>query len=357
MKTSVAREVFINGGDERARGGTYATCVNATREVVLASGGDAHDVCLLRFRSDRDDDDDDDDASGLETSRSSSSVCFSSSSSSLAPYCALCGHTDVVYGADFVTRDVVATASRDGCVKIWRAPAPPMTDADAAPQPTSRGALGTVHIATSGPATRVRGVKHVHDVSCPTLATITTHGHISSIDVDTASCVNHWPMRGYIETSCIATNGSIIAAGSRTHIGLCDFRTSRLFDSVALPRRSADSARSLSFVGGDHLVVGGGRGTIAFFDIRARRWLMTSAPSSDGVTWHAPLEFELVHDAPCVPFEESLVGAAMWADEDARSLLLPAIFCHAFDETFARLVVGGGPLHASLFGSFAGVWS
>ena len=341
MKTNdAAKEVFIQRGDESGSGGgTYATCVNATREIVLASGGDAHDVCLLRFQSD------DSRAAGCETS---------SLASSLEPYCALRGHTDVVYGADFITRDIVATCARDGCVKIWRAPPPPLSGAAA---PTSRGALETVYPFTSGPATRVRGVKYLDDLSCPTLATITKpHGHISRIDVETASCVDHYPMRGYIETSCVATNGSIIAAGSRTHIGLCDFRTSHLFDSVALPRRNTNSARSLSFIDRDMLVVGGGHGTIALFDIRTRRWLMTSVPMGHGLT-RCAVEFELVHDAPCVPFDEERLTAALWADDDARSLMVPAIFCHAFDETFARLFVGGGPLHTSLFGSFAGVWS
>jgi WD40 repeat protein len=162
MKTNdAAKEVFIHrggeGGSEGGSGGTYATCVNATREIVLASGGDAHDVCLLRFQSD------DSRAAGCETS---------SLASSLEPYCALRGHTDVVYGADFITRDIVATCARDGCVKIWRAPPPPLSGAAA---PTSLGALETVYPFTSGPATRVRGVKYLDDLSCPTLATITTH--------------------------------------------------------------------------------------------------------------------------------------------------------------------------------------
>lgn len=315
---------------EKRMGGAHAITVSPTLEAVCASGGPGHDVCAFRFA---------DDSSSFARRESAAHDDGESTWSNLVPYCALRGHKDVVYGAEFVSRDRVATASRDGSVKIFVVPPPSSEESFVYDIAYARG---TGYPNTSGPSTRVRGVKYVRDVSSPCLACVTTGAHIVQMDHETLACARSWWLRGYIETSCIATNGSTVVAGSRTHIGFCDFRTSTLYDSV--PLLDANSARSLSFRG-HTLTVGGGRGTIRFFDDRMRRWL--DVPNG------APGQLKVLsHASPCAPFNDT----NLLRDDDVWQLLIPAILAHAWDENHTRLFVCGGPLQAVLQGCFAGLW-
>ena len=159
--------------------------------------------------------------------------------------------------------------------------------------------------------------------------------------------VRMYPFPGYLETSCIATNGRTVVVGSRTHVGFADFRERRLHASVALPFDDMNSVRSLSWITqSSHLLTfGGGRGTIYFYDERVRRYLN----NEQGFV------HELHNADLCVPLsaedEERLAF-----DDMSRACLLPAILAHQWDDS-GRLLVAGGPLQALLSGFFMGIWS
>jgi len=301
----------------RQTGGAHAVIVSLTGEHVLCSGGPDHSI--VQFARDE------------ETNL-------------LVPRISLRGHEDVVFGLDFVDRDTLASCSRDGSVKIWQLP-----------HAFARGSYESAHpIASVVPVggcepqlARVRGVKTVDRLPSKQLASVTSSGMVHQFDAETLGLVGAYTCRGYIETSCMCTNGSIVAVGSRTHVGLVDFRQKRLYASVALPFGDCNSVRSLSFTPSSTaqtmLTIGGGRGNIYFYDERTRKYLMNEFG----------LHHQLENNKSCVRLSESFIFDSEWAQE----YLLPAILCHQWDPTGTRLLVAGGPLQAVLQGFYAAVWS
>ena len=300
----------------RRSGGAHAVVCSELREHVLCSGGPDHDV--VSFARDVDTD-------------------------ALVPRLALRGHEDVVFGIDFCSRDTAATCSRDGTVKIWRLP----RVSDVTEYDYIACAKSIVpHPSCGIQNERIRGVKSVGNH----LATVSSGGVVHQLDIEhgmNGGLVRMYPFPGYLETSCIATNGRTVVVGSRTHVGFADFRERRLHASVALPFDDMNSVRSLSWITqSSHLLTfGGGRGTIYFYDERVRRYLN----NEQGFV------HELHNADLCVPLsaedEERLAF-----DDMSRACLLPAILAHQWDDS-GRLLVAGGPLQALLSGFFMGIWS
>ena len=236
-----------------------------------------------------------------------------------------------MFGMDFIHRDALASASRDGSLRIFRLPretseeecavyASPVVSIEPA-----RGGCG------SRSSEKLRGVKLVYDAPSPQLATISSSGTVYQFDASTPHVVSQeYKLRGFAETSCVATDGRVVAVGSRAHIGLIDFRMRSPVASVPVhsTRRrslSLSATRSLSFAPHESiLTIGGGCENVDFFDVRMRRYLK----HLEGRLGREPL----------------------------NDLHAPAIFSHEWDPTGTRLLVAGGPLLELIPGFYVGLW-
>ena len=241
------------------RGGAHACSVSSTREHIVCSGGPSHNI--VGFRRDEE------------------TEC-------LVPRMAFSGHEDVVFDVGFIGRDAMASASRDCTVKVWQLPKSPSYDEI---RITPSGSVHPIGECTQNE--RVRGVKVVDRCPARHLATCTSSGHVLQLDAETLSLVHSgYQCRGYLETCCLATDGQIVAVGSRTHIGFVDFRSKNFYASVALPYGDTNSARSLSFhEGGNLLTIGGGRGLISFYDVRMRKYLVDTRSRSGAPALQRPI--------------------------------------------------------------------
>tara|TARA_B100000674_G_scaffold494067_2_gene517799 strand:+ start:447 stop:1598 length:1152 start_codon:yes stop_codon:yes gene_type:complete len=300
------REIAMDVGGARgsARGGARAIAQTKTRDRLCVSGGPGHDVI------------------GFERGGEGDAI---------VPAYALRGHEDVVFGMDFIHRDALASASRDGSLRIFRLPRETSEEecaVCASPvvsiEPT-RGGCG------SRSSEKLRGVKLVYDAPSPQLATISSSGTVYQFDASTPHVVSQeYKLRGFAETSCVATDGRVVAVGSRAHIGLIDFRMRGVVASFAVhsTRRrslSLSATRSLSFAPHESiLTIGGGRENVDFFDVRMRRYLK----HLEGRLGREPL----------------------------NDLHAPAIFSHEWDPTGTRLLVAGGPLLELIPGFYVGLW-
>ena len=287
-----------------ARGGARAIAQTKTRDRLCVSGGPGHDII------------------GFERGGEGDAI---------VPAYALRGHEDVVFGMDFIHRDALASASRDGSLRIFRLPRETSEEecaVCASPvvsiEPT-RGGCG------SRSSEKLRGVKLVYDAPSPQLATISSSGTVYQFDASTPHVVSQeYKLRDFAETSCVATDGRVVAVGSRAHIGLIDFRMRGVVTSFAVhsTRRrslSLSATRSLSFAPHESiLTIGGGRENVDFFDVRMRRYLK----HLEGRLGREPL----------------------------NDFHAPAIFSHEWDPTGTRLLVAGGPLLELIPGFYVGLW-
>lgn len=299
------REIAMDvGGARGGAGGAHAIAQTKTRDRLCVSGGPGHDIV------------------GFERGGEGDAI---------VPAYALRGHEDVVFGMDFIHRDALASASRDGSLRIFRLPretseeeravcASPVVSIEPA-----RGGCG------SRSSEKLRGVKLVYDAPSPQLATISSSGTVYQFDASTPHVVSQeYKLRGFAETSCVATDGRVVAVGSRAHIGLIDFRMRSPVASVPVhsTRRrslSLSATRSLSFAPHESiLTIGGGCENVDFFDVRMRRYLK----HLEGRLGREPL----------------------------NDLHAPAIFSHEWDPTGTRLLVAGGPLLELIPGFYVGLW-
>ena len=292
------------GGARGGAGGAHAIAQTKTRDRLCVSGGPGHDII------------------GFERGGEGDAI---------VPAYALRGHEDVVFGMDFIHRDALASASRDGSLRIFRLPRETSEEecaVCASPvvsiEPT-RGGCG------SRSSEKLRGVKLVYDAPSPQLATISSSGTVYQFDASTPHVVSQeYKLRGFAETSCVATDGRVVAVGSRAHIGLIDFRMRGVVASFAVhsTRRrslSLSATRSLSFAPHESiLTIGGGCENVDFFDVRMRRYLK----HLEGRLGREPL----------------------------NDLHAPAIFSHEWDPTGTRLLVAGGPLLELIPGFYVGLW-
>ena len=285
-----------------AHGGAHAIAQTKDRLRLCVSGGPQHDIVGFERRGECDD---------------------------IVPTYALRGHEDVVFGIDFINRDTLASASRDCSLKVFRLPRETSDEYIIHRRPvvtiTFDGFWGEPQ------SEKLRGVKLVYNSPSPQLAAITSSGMVHQFDAATLHAVGEgYKLQGFAETTCMATDGRIVAVGSRTHIGFVDFRMRGVIDSIAATsgaNEASRTTRSLSFRE-SILTIGGGRGNVEFFDTRKCEYLKRP----DGR-------------------ERTLSHPQLSDDEPA-----PAILSHEWDPTGTRLLVAGGPLLESVPGFYVGLW-
>ena len=293
---------------------------------------------------------------------------------------ALCvGHSDWVFGLDWITDNIFASGSRDSTVKIWSVP-------DVDPSAGATRQLTEPLAALDDHRDRVRDLKYCRESK--RLASVSVEGRVMFTDPETMRVAERTRIRGKRELVCVATDGKLLAAGSAEHISFFDNRVSSIVRDERLVDDNREGIRSLSFCGGGRLLTcGGGGGEITFFDARAGKFLpatrganvLDDAPAY-GACLTAPGSLETSPNAS--PREESraldmsprdeaesprlaLEMGEGWLDREHRVFVdhfsavdvSNACYAHAWDPTGTRLMVAGGPLAYGLRGCYIGVWS
>ena len=173
------------------------------------------------------------------------------------PTALLTGHTDWVFGLDWVTDNLLASGSRDGTVKLWTVPDEPAgygrgtsgygRDDDAAAAPSY------AQISSDPNDTLVFHYDKVRDLKwCERsgrLVSVSTDGRVCFSDVERVAAVEEKRIRGKRELVCVATDGATCAAGSQSHITVFDHRVGGVVRDERLVDNSSDGVRSLSFAG------------------------------------------------------------------------------------------------------------
>ena len=353
----------------------------------------------------------------MVTGGANPSDCAVFSVPDLRPTALLTGHKDWIFGLDWITDNIVASGSRDKTVKLWCVPD--------APCDASNTATGSLYRQLSSPlstfdshADRVRDLRYCRDVK--RLASMSTDGRVFFADPETSTTVEERRLRGKKELVCLATDGSLLVAGSQQHISIMDHRVGTVVRDERLVGNSCDGVRSISFSGnGRMLTCGGGGGKITFYDMRMGQFLPATRAcdvDADIDQHHADSFFGRVYDdkekeetdaaaAAAAASEDSQPAFAdvnhvtssplrhhhlgprpdsptrgadgngpndalsfqigegfldrqhhIYLDHFANGNVLNACYAHAWDATGTRLMVAGGPLAYGLRGCYVGVW-
>ncbi|XP_062516825.1 DDB1- and CUL4-associated factor 12-like [Corticium candelabrum] len=137
----------------------------------------------------------------------------------------------------------------------------------------------------------------------------------------------------------------LYANGSQNHITFLDERDTQITNILAPDHQLNPGVRSLSFY--EHiLTIGGGRGKIAFYDIRAFKYLERNRFSEQ--PWSACyLRAGHGYLRQDVNYMENYSGQPPPEN---------AIYTHCYDACHRRLFSAGGPHQAGLFGNYAALW-
>ena len=285
----------------------------------------------------------------------------------LLPTAMCVGHSDWVFGLDWITDNIFASGSRDSTVKIWSVP-------DVDPAASAARQLTEPLAALDNHRDRVRDLKYC--LESKRLASVSVEGGVMFTDPETMRVAERTRIRGKRELVCVATDGKLLAAGSAEHISFFDNRVSSIVRDERLVDDNREGIRSLSFCGGGRLLTcGSGGGEITFFDARAGKFLpatrganvLDDAPAYGAcLTPPGSLETSPIaspRDEPESPRLALEMGEG-WLDREHHVFLnhfsaadvLHACYAHAWDPTGTRLMVAGGPLAYGLRGCYLGVW-
>ena len=97
------------------------------------------------------------------------------------------------------------------------------------------------------------------------------------------------------------------------------------------------------------LTVGGGLGRIAFFDLRASKYIATVQEKASLRQSEDTQQFVTVG-------EGWLRRDGIFEEFFQRHTMQHAVYTHAYDPSGTKLFVGGGPRYFGLTGSYAAVW-
>jgi len=225
------------------------------------------------------------------------------------------GHTDWLFGLDFVSDEHFVSGSRDSLVKLWSTKMSMSLE--------TRKAHGD----------KVRGVKCKPQTQ--KFYTIGNDGTLKIWDANTFTVEVTVVLPEPIEVVAIALNasGTVVAVGSQHRVTLIDAMSGYLIDTI--PSLESDwGIRSLAW---NHhvLSIGSGAGSMSFYDTKRGRYI----PNTN--------ENLLTRTGPGWFFD----GASHHYPNSCH-----AVHTHCYDPTGLRMFVAGGPLMLNLNGGYASVW-
>ncbi|XP_013791561.1 DDB1- and CUL4-associated factor 12-like, partial [Limulus polyphemus] len=229
--------------------------------------------------------------------------------------------------------------SRDTKLALWRVRDDAFNQSGEEPLPKYH-IVHPLTIKSCKSADKVRAL--LFNDHCHELVALSLNAYLHLWDISTFRQKTSRKLLFSQENVCLAQQQEkgIYVVGSRAHTSFFDNRTLRLIKSIP-SKQERVSIRSLSFLG-DLLTIGTGIGEIHFYDLRASDYLKQVDSShqaflSTSKSWVYPDE---------LIFQEYLMN---WEHNTA-------IYTHCYDTSGTRLFAAGGPLPASLQGSYAGIW-
>jgi len=248
----------------------------------------------------------------------------------LRPSSLLKGHGDWVFALAWLSDRLLVSGSRDRSVMLWDV----------------KGG-GAKHGVQRPKAVRVYHKDKIRDLAFDHVtrqfATISTDGVLMVWDEGTLEPAGSMTLEERQDLVCMtcATQRHLFACGSEAHVQLVDPRVPLTLRTIpAVSASSPSGVRSLNFIE-DMLTVGGGDGTLSFYDLRAGRYL--ELESNNGLKYVQTGRGYLKEDD---------VYRMHFSHQQTNN----TVYTHCFDPTNTKLFVGGGPLPFGLCGSYAAVW-
>lgn len=248
------------------------------------------------------------------------------------------GHKDWVFDAVWLDDEYLVSGSRDSKLGLWHVGDESMQAYTNLPL---YGSLEPIRLKVVKNAQKIRSL--AFNRTRRELACLSLNGyiHVWSVENFKQSLSRRLPSSQ--ENVCLAVkeDGSIYAIGCRSYTLLLDSRTLQPIRKINA-RYSGCGIRSASFQD-NTLTIGTGIGMLMFYDLRANRYLESSINASRTVVLKTSRGFVF-------PDEE-------FADQGFHQMkYTPAIYTHCYDHSNTRLFAAGGPLPASMFGNYAGIW-
>ncbi|XP_065837088.1 DDB1- and CUL4-associated factor 12-like isoform X2 [Oscarella lobularis] len=258
-------------------------------------------------------------------------------------------HRDWIFALTWIDENYVVTGSRDSTVSVWcmRSGRPGHEcDGCRSIRSSPRDEFGTLY---SRPALtkslhneRVRALAHSKDTE---ILGILSSSSLHFWDSATFQSIGNTRLPHAVENVSLARHPTmpLYANGSQNHITFVDERDFKLKQSVNAPDHRHDpGVRSLSFYE-NILTVGGGRGKVAFFDVRACKYLERQDDTKS---------FCYLDTGPGHLREDPTY--LYYFSEEPRPP--NAVYTHCYDRSHSRLFTGGGPPQLGLFGNYAAIW-
>jgi len=252
----------------------------------------------------------------------------------LEPIDLLKGHTDWLFGCTWLDDNTLLTGSRDKTLMVWS------TSSDRLAQGTRR----RFKRKDAGAQLREAHSDKVRCVdSCASLslfASLSVDAKLVLWDAKTLSPLRTLNLEQPDELVAMSLGNAndsapLVAVGSKRHVTLIDPRACGAVRSVDW--LDSSGVRSVSCVG-NLVTIGGASGKLAFFDVRAEKFVVLHNNERHYST-------DLKHGF--VRRDEGLDRLTF----DAQH----AICTHSYDASGAKLFIGGGPVIFSLYGSYAAV--
>ena len=249
----------------------------------------------------------------------------------MKPSAILRGHSDCVFASKFIADDVILSGGRDGALMLWNVSSSSKGEVTA-PDDTVRIITPTRCVMRS--PFRVRSIERCDFTD--RVFVLCGDGTLALFDCHTMHEIHYTPLPEETDLVCLAVSeeNSAVAVGCQSGTLVLDTRNgckiTELCD-VGLPY----GVRSLTF-NRDVLTIGGGDGSIDFFDVRMlSRRLKHPLICSQGS----------VRTTPYYPDTEPI---------DAPQ----AVYTLKYDPDCGnKLFVAGGPLVCGLNGSYASIWA
>ncbi|KAK0181363.1 hypothetical protein PV327_003655 [Microctonus hyperodae] len=248
------------------------------------------------------------------------------------------GHRDWVFDMCWLDDEYLVSGSRDTKMSLWHINSDLAAAPDKADVPTHR-LIQPVCVKECRSAQKVRALAFNKAYNEIAALSLNSFIHIWSAETFKQKISRKLP--ACQENVCLAVqDDGVYAVGCRSYTLLLDARTLQPIKKIP-SRYSGCGIRSASFQG-SVLTIGTGLGMLMFYDVRAQKYLESSINSNRTVVLKASKGYVF-------PDEE-------YVDGFQNVKYTPAIYTHCYDASGTRLFTAGGPLPATLYGNYAGLW-